>query len=71
MKFVTGLILGILVVIFIIQNLEIVEISFLFWTLSISRALMIFLIFSVGVILGIILRGFSDKKMDHKSKKSG
>jgi uncharacterized integral membrane protein len=68
MKFVTGVILGIMVVLFIIQNLEIVEISFLFWTLSISRALMIFLVFSVGVILGIILRSMVGKNKINKKR---
>lgn len=57
MKFILGLIFGIIMVVFIFQNLDIVEINFLFWSISVSRALMIFLILLIGILLGAILRG--------------
>lgn len=56
MKFVTGIIFGVLMVIFIFQNIDIVVINFLFWHVSISRALMIFVVFLIGVILGTLLK---------------
>ena len=62
MKFVTGIIFGVLMVIFIFQNIDMVEINFLFWHVSISRALMIFLVFLIGVILGAILRNLKRAK---------
>lgn len=55
MKFITGIVFGILMVIFIFQNIDVVVINFLFWSVSISRALMIFLIFLMGIVLGAIL----------------
>ena len=52
-----------LAVVFIIQNVGVVELTFLFWTLSISRALLMFLILSIGIILGWLLHGsFNQKK---------
>ncbi|WP_394700204.1 LapA family protein [uncultured Desulfosarcina sp.] len=39
------------------SNVMPVELPFLFWTLSMSRALLMFLILSVGVILGWLLHG--------------
>jgi putative membrane protein len=56
MKFILGLIFGIIMVIFIFQNIDIVEINFLFWSVSISRALMIFLILLMGILMGAILK---------------
>ncbi len=66
MKFITGIVFGILMVIFIFQNIDIVVINFLFWSLSISRALMIFLVFLMGIVLGTILRSINlGKKPPH------
>lgn len=62
MKFVTGIIFGVLMVIFIFQNLDMVDINFLFWHIAISRALMIFVVFLIGIILGTLLRSL------HKGK---
>ncbi len=52
-KVYAGLGLLILVVLFTLQNTETVPISFLFWEFRISRALMIFAIFVIGVLVGI------------------
>jgi len=72
MKFVTGIVFGILMVIFIFQNIDIVVINFLFWSLSISRALMIFLVFLMGIVLGTILRSISrGKKTPHPKLETG
>jgi uncharacterized integral membrane protein len=62
--FVFGLVIGILVVIFILQNTEIVEISFLFWTISISRALVVLLVFIIGIIVGAIIRDIGASKKE-------
>jgi uncharacterized integral membrane protein len=43
---------------FIIQNVTVVELKFLFWTLSMSRALLLFLFFSTGIILGWSLNSY-------------
>jgi uncharacterized integral membrane protein len=67
--FVLGVIIGILVVAFILQNTEIVEISFLFWTISISRALMVLLVFIVGIIVGAIIKDIGARKKEKKKEK--
>ena len=56
-KLIVGIILAGMAVLFIFQNVMPVELTFLFWTLSMSRALLMFLILSVGVILGWLLHG--------------
>lgn len=51
-KLTTGFVLLILLIIFIIQNTEVVNVRFLFWGLSLSRVLMIFLVFLSGGVVG-------------------
>ncbi|MFC1493019.1 lipopolysaccharide assembly protein LapA domain-containing protein [candidate division KSB1 bacterium] len=47
-----------LAVIFIIQNAAVVETRFLFWTLSMSRSLLIFIILLIGIIAGWVLHSY-------------
>ena len=47
-----------LAVLFIIQNIAIVEISFLFWTVQMSRALLMFFLVAIGIIIGWFLHSF-------------
>jgi uncharacterized integral membrane protein len=49
------IILLLLVVIFTLQNTEQVNISFLLWHITLSRALMIFLVLATGLLAGWIL----------------
>ncbi|MEJ2662122.1 MAG: LapA family protein [Desulfobacteraceae bacterium] len=56
-KLVLGIILAGMAAVFIIQNVTSVDLTFLFWTLSMSRALLMFLILSLGFILGWLLHG--------------
>ncbi|RJQ81280.1 MAG: LapA family protein [Desulfobacteraceae bacterium] len=56
-KLIIGLILAFMVILFTIQNVTVMELRFLFWTLSMSRSLFMFLILSVGIILGWLLHG--------------
>ena len=46
----------ILVIIFVIQNTQIVEVKFLAWQVTMSRALMLFGTLAIGVIAGWLLR---------------
>ncbi len=62
-KLYAGLTLLILVVVFTIQNAEVVEINFLIWDFSISRALMIFLVLSIGILIGWFTAKHYPKKM--------
>jgi uncharacterized integral membrane protein len=47
-----------LVVLFIIQNVAIVEVQFLFWGIQMSRSLLMFLLLAIGVIIGWFLHGY-------------
>ncbi len=57
-KLVMILILASLAVIFIIQNVAVVEVSFLFWSISMSRALLIFILLVIGFTLGWFLHSY-------------
>jgi len=62
--FIIGVVIGILVVVFIIQNTEVVEFNYFFWTVSISRALMVLLVFITGIIVGAVLRDVKIRKKE-------
>ncbi|MBU4262804.1 MAG: LapA family protein [Proteobacteria bacterium] len=51
-----ALLLG--VIIFTLQNTEMISIRFLFWQFSLSRALMLFLVLGIGILLGFLLGSY-------------
>ena len=51
-----------LVLIFVVQNTQVVEFKFLVWTISISRALMLFGTLAIGVLAGWILKSPKAKR---------
>ena len=53
-------------VFFIIQNVAVVEIKFLFWSLSMSRSLMMFFLLTIGIIIGWFLHGYMQHRRTHK-----
>ena len=57
-KLIFSIVLAGMAVLFIIQNVTVVELTFLFWRLSMSRALLMFLILSIGIILGWSLHSY-------------
>ena len=57
LKLYFGVFLVLMVVIFTLQNTEVVTTRFLFFDFSLSRALMIFLLFCAGVLTGWVMRG--------------
>jgi uncharacterized integral membrane protein len=57
-KLVLILILASLAVIFLTQNVAVVEVSFLFWSISMSRALLIFFTLVIGFIIGWFLHSY-------------
>ncbi len=65
-KIIVSMILLFLVLLFTLQNTEPVALSFFFWEFALSRALMFFLIFSAGVLLGYLL-GLTQR--DRRTKK--
>jgi len=55
-KLVLSLVVTALVLLFVLQNTTIVEIQFLFWSLSMSRSLLIVVFVAMGVAIGWLLR---------------
>ena len=53
-KLITTLVAVGLAVIFIIQNVEVVEIRFLFWSFAMSRALLMFFLLAPGHHSGLV-----------------
>lgn len=66
-KFIFGLIVGVLCLIFFIQNGETVSVSFLAWTLTLPRYLLMIIILFSGMFLGWILSSLRSIKK-HKKK---
>ena len=50
------------VLIFVVQNAQVVEFRFLLWTISMSRALMLFGTLAIGFIAGWLLTSSKGKK---------
>lgn len=63
-KLALSLVLAGLTVLFIVQNVEVVEVRFLFWTLAMSLSLFVFLLFAIGVVVGWLLHSYSQHRRD-------
>jgi uncharacterized integral membrane protein len=68
MKFIVGVIIGILVIIFMVQNTEKVDITFLGWSITMVRAIMILIVFVLGIAAGYVARGFRARKKEKKQE---
>ena len=66
-KLIITLILAGFVVLFIIQNVAVVDVRFLVWTLQISKSLLIFLLFAIGMIMGWAFNGY----LVYRQRKTG
>ena len=66
LKLITILSLIALGAIFIVQNAEVVELRFLFWTMSMSRALMFVFLMLIGIVIGWLLHGHMLRTKLHK-----
>lgn len=58
LKLLLILILSSLAVVFIAQNVAVVEIAFLYWRISLSSALLMFFTLIAGLLLGWFLHGY-------------
>lgn len=56
-KLLLTLTLVFLMVVFVLQNTAVVEIRFLLWTVSMSRALLIVILLAIGTIVGWLAHG--------------
>ncbi len=68
MKFVIGIIIGILVIVFMVQNVEVIDITFLAWTMHLPRAIMILIVFVLGICVGYVARGVRTRKKEKKEE---
>jgi uncharacterized integral membrane protein len=70
-KFIVGIIIGVLVIVFMVQNVETVDIQFLTWTAQLSRALMILIVFVIGIGIGWVIRsiGYRRKRRRKPTRK--
>lgn len=62
-RLITSVALALILVVFIVQNTAVMEFRFFFWTLAMSRALMMFLLLGIGLAAGWFLHAlFSSRK---------
>jgi uncharacterized integral membrane protein len=55
-KTIIFVILSVLILVFVIQNTQVVETRFLVWTISMSRSLLLLGTFIIGVIAGWLVK---------------
>jgi uncharacterized integral membrane protein len=60
-KIVFGILVA-LVLVFVLQNTDVVEVKFLVWTKSMSRALILLLTFLLGLVAGWLGTRFKKKR---------
>lgn len=57
-KLISTLIFIGVVVIFVIQNVTVVEIKFLLWSFEMSRSLLYFILITIGIVSGWLLNSY-------------
>lgn len=55
LKIISGIVALFIVIIFTLQNSEIVIVNFLFWKFSLSRVLLMFVVFIAGLVVGYVM----------------
>ncbi len=68
-KFWSALAWILLLLVFTVQNTEVVEVRFLFWSLAISRATLLVGVFAMGLALGWIVSGLRHGHREAKQEK--
>ena len=58
-KLAAGLLLLLLGIVFTLQNAEVVSVRFLFWSFSMSRVILLFLVFVAGAGAGWVLSSYT------------
>ncbi len=60
--------LAVLLIIFVLQNTEMVIINLFFWDISIPRALLIFVCFAMGLVIGLLIPSSGKKEVPETEK---
>lgn len=55
LKLIIAIIFATIIIVFSVQNVEVTDVKFLFWKLSLSRVLIILGSFVFGVIVGVLV----------------
>ena len=63
-------ILVLFVLIFLAQNIEVVTVKFIFWELSMSRAVLLFFSLLLGFVIGWFLNSFLSYRKDKNNLKN-
>jgi putative membrane protein len=63
-RIIMTIILSVLLVIFTIQNTEIVSVRLFFWNPQIPRALLILICICIGIIIGVLIPGKKKHQKD-------
>jgi len=66
-KIIGVVILAVLSLIFVAQNIDVVTVRFLFWEISMSRAVLIFFILLIGFIIGWFLNSYLSYRKDKRN----
>lgn len=61
-KVILTLVLVGIFILFVIQNIELVNIHFLFFSFPVSQVLLLFIVFAIGIIVGMMLPGLLSNK---------
>lgn len=65
-KVIISLILGIIILIIIIQNVRDVPTDILFWSITLPHIFLLFIVFAIGILVGMMLPGLMTKKKTEK-----
>ena len=68
-RFITVIVLGVLILIYVLYNTQPVEVKFLFWETQISKALITLGSFLAGIILGLVAAKIDQFNKERKKKK--
>jgi uncharacterized integral membrane protein len=66
-KVIIGLILGIVILIIIIQNVRNVPTDILFWSITLPHIFLLFIVFAIGILVGMMLQGLMTRKPKESS----
>lgn len=65
-KLIVSLVIACLIIVFMLQNSVVVEVQFLFWTLSMSRSLLVIVFVAVGMLVGWLLNSYLSFRKRHR-----
>ena len=65
------IVLAVFLIIFVLQNTENVGVNLLFWEVNIPRALLLFICFAIGLIIGLIIPASKRADSDQNQTETG